>query len=100
MCPRSVQFSTDSDGDFATAELIDRQITPGEVQAAIDRLPPSHRDLLRLHVSDGLSVREIAQRRERSPFLALRTIARSYGFIHHELMKHRQSVSDATVRSI
>ena len=100
MCPRSVKFSTDSDGDCATVDLIDGQVTPEEVQAAIDRLPPSHRDLLRLHLIDGLSVREIAQRRQRCPALALRRIARSYGFIRYELMKHGQSASDPTVSSV
>ena len=100
MCPRSVKFSTDSDGNFATVDLIDGQVTPEEVQAAIDRLPPSHREFLRLHLIDGLSVGDIAQRRERCPALALRRIARSYGFIRHELMKHRQPVSGPTMSSV
>lgn len=99
MCPRSDKFVTDSEGDFATLDLIDGQVTPEEVQAAIDRLPPGHRDLLKLHLIDGLSVREIAQRRERCPGLARRRIVRSYGFIRHELMTHRQSALDPTVSS-
>jgi DNA-directed RNA polymerase specialized sigma24 family protein len=92
MCPRSVHPSTESDGDFAT-DLSGCQVTPEEVQAAIDRLPPSCRDLLKLHLIDGLSVREIAHREGLRPIRALRTLTRSYGFIHHELTKHRQSAS-------
>lgn len=100
MCPRSVKCSTNSEGDFATVDFIEGEVTPEQIQAAIARLPPDHRDLLKLHLIDGLSVCEIAQRRERSPGLARRRVARSYGFIRHALMKHRQSASDPTVSSV
>jgi RNA polymerase sigma factor (sigma-70 family) len=56
----------------------DRQATEGALRAATQRLPPEQREVLMLHVSDGLTYRQIAARLQLSDPVVLRRLRVAY----------------------
>ena len=55
------------------------------VQAALDRLPPRQREVLLLHVNEGLTYKQIAERLELSPRVVLRDLSRAYSQLRTRL---------------
>jgi RNA polymerase sigma-70 factor (ECF subfamily) len=55
------------------------------VQAAVDRLPPRQREVLLLHVNEGLTYKEIAQQRGLTYRIVLRDLTRAYSTLRMQL---------------
>lgn len=55
------------------------------VQAAVDRLPPRQREVLLLHVNEGLTYKEIAQLRGLTYRIVLRDLTRAYSTLRMQL---------------
>jgi RNA polymerase sigma factor (sigma-70 family) len=55
------------------------------VQAAVDRLPPRQREVLLLHVNEGLTYKQIAQQRGLTYRIVLRDLTRAYSTLRMQL---------------
>jgi RNA polymerase sigma factor (sigma-70 family) len=55
------------------------------VQAAVDRLPPRQREVLLLHVNEGLTYKQIAQQRGLTYRIVLRDLTRAYSTLRIQL---------------
>lgn len=55
------------------------------VQAAVDRLPPRQREVLLLHVNEGLTYKQIAQLRGLTYRIVLRDLTRAYSALRMQL---------------
>ena len=55
------------------------------VQAAVDRLPPRQREVLLLHVNEGLTYKQIAQQRGLTYRIVLRDLTRAYSALRMQL---------------
>ena len=55
------------------------------VQAAVDRLPPRQREVLLLHVNEGLTYKQIAQLRGLTYRIVLRELTRAYSTLRMQL---------------
>ena len=55
------------------------------VQAAVDRLPPRQREVLLLHVNEGLTYKQIAQLRGLTYRIVLRDLTRAYSTLRMQL---------------
>lgn len=55
------------------------------VQAAVDRLPPRQREVLLLHVNEGLTYKQIAQKRGLTYRIVLRDLTRAYSTLRIQL---------------
>ncbi|WP_331069032.1 RNA polymerase sigma factor [Steroidobacter sp.] len=55
------------------------------VQAAVDRLPPRQRDVLLLHVNEGLTYKQIARKRGLTYRIVLRDLTRAYSTLRVQL---------------
>jgi len=55
------------------------------VQAAVDRLPPRQREVLLLHVNEGLTYKQIAQQRGLTYRIVLRDLTRAYSQLRMQL---------------
>lgn len=55
------------------------------VQAAVDRLPPRQRDVLLLHVNEGLTYKQIARMRGLTYRIVLRDLTRAYSTLRLQL---------------
>lgn len=55
------------------------------VQAAVDRLPPRQRDVLLLHVNEGLTYKQIARERGLTYRIVLRDLTRAYSTLRMQL---------------
>lgn len=49
-----------------------------ELRIAIERLPPRHREILRLHLHDGLTYEQIAREKRLRSHIVRRTLRRAY----------------------
>jgi RNA polymerase sigma-70 factor (ECF subfamily) len=86
----------------AAADMTTFGITPGSpaiersIQAAVDTLPRLQRAMLVLHVNEGLTYRQIAQRLLLPPQTVLVELARAYGRLREELAS-LESAADRNV---
>lgn len=55
------------------------------VQAAVQRLPPRQREILLLHIQDGLTYKQIAQHKGLTYRIVLRDLTRAYSFLRLQL---------------
>ena len=55
------------------------------VQAAVDRLPPRQREVLLLHVNEGLTYKQIAQQKGLTYRIVLRDLTRAYSTLRMQL---------------
>jgi len=55
------------------------------VQAAVQRLPPRQREVLLLHVNEGLTYKQITDRLGLSPRIVLRDLTRAYSQLRTQL---------------
>ena len=55
------------------------------VQAAVDRLPPRQREILLLHVNEGLTYKQVAQLRGLTYRIVLRDLTRAYSTLRMNL---------------
>ena len=55
------------------------------VQAAVDRLPPRQREVLLLHVNEGLTYKQIAQQQGLTYRIVLRDLTRAYSTLRMQL---------------
>jgi RNA polymerase sigma-70 factor (ECF subfamily) len=55
------------------------------VQAAVDKLPPRQREVLLLHVNEGLTYKQIAQQRGLTYRIVLRDLTRAYSTLRMQL---------------
>ena len=55
------------------------------VQAAVQRLPPRQREVLLLHVNEGLTYKQITDRLGLSPRVVLRDLTRAYSQLRSQL---------------
>jgi RNA polymerase sigma factor (sigma-70 family) len=55
------------------------------VRAAVERLPPRQREVLLLHVNDGLTYKQIARQLGMTYRMVLRDLTRAYGRLRSEL---------------
>ncbi|MDY6946009.1 MAG: RNA polymerase sigma factor [Pseudomonadota bacterium] len=62
-----------------------RSRTNEYVQAAVDRLPPRQREVLLLHVNEGLTYKQIAQQRGLTYRIVLRDLTRAYSTLRMQL---------------
>ncbi len=62
-----------------------RTRTTEYVQAAVDRLPPRQREVLLLHVNEGLTYKQIAQQRGLTYRIVLRDLTRAYSTLRMQL---------------
>lgn len=64
---------------------VERTLVNEQVRMAVGRLPQRQREVLLLHVNDGLTCKQIAERLELTPRMVRRDIARAYGRLRCEL---------------
>jgi RNA polymerase sigma-70 factor (ECF subfamily) len=55
------------------------------VQAAVQRLPPRQREVLLLHVNEGLTYKQITDRLGISPRIVLRDLTKAYSHLRTQL---------------
>lgn len=58
-------------------QSVDRALAK-QLQKAVDKLPPRHRQVLLMHVNEGLTYEEIAKRMRMTPRLVRRDLVRAY----------------------
>jgi RNA polymerase sigma factor (sigma-70 family) len=76
-----LQIATSEEPENALA----RERVQDQVRKAVMRLPPRQREVLALHVSDGLTYQEIAARLGLTPRMVLRDLTRAYSRLRVQL---------------
>jgi RNA polymerase sigma factor (sigma-70 family) len=73
--------------DDEPENTIAREVAREYMQAAVDKLPPRQREVLLLHVNDGLTYKQIAQRQGLTYRVILRDLTRAYSKLR-VLLRH------------
>lgn len=64
--------------------MVERAQANAELRTAVDRLPMRQRELLLLHVSEGLTYKQIAQRKKLTYRIVLRDLTRAYAALRKQ----------------